>query len=530
MIRDSLARNNQKTQDSTPNLVSNPQPKEILVVASGGGISLVGSIIERGLGYIYSAVLVWWLGAESFGLFTLAMAISTLVGMIANLGLAQGVVRYGAIESQIRGRGGVHGVTVAALKIAVPASFFVMSVMLWSASSLANVFNKPELSPLLKAMAISIPFMSVQFIFLASTRALKVMKYSVIVGVFQPLIALVSAGLLFAAGYGILAISFAYSVSYMLGACLAAFYYLRLTLHKNKLKSKFAFAEMVRFSLPLSLIQWINYTNQRTEVFFLGLLPTTIDVGIYNIALRLAGLETIFIDSLNQIFGPFTSELSHQRQIEKLENLYKTVAKWAFTGGLVLFLTYMLFATTIMKLFDISFVQGTSVLIALGFAQLINAVTGPCGTVLLMSGRSGLSLMNTLILLGTSILLDWFLIPRYGLVGATLAGASTIILVNILRVIEVWATLRIHPFRWDFIKPLAAGISSFAVVYLLRFVVANDSLLMNLVYVTSFVLCFITFIILLKLNQEDTMILKAIRQKITGSASRQSSAIQNPNK
>jgi O-antigen/teichoic acid export membrane protein len=174
-----------------------------------------------------------------------------------------------------------------------------------------------------------------------------------------------------------------------------------------------------------------------------------------------------------------------------------------------------------MTFFDESYNRGAQVLIALAFAQLINALTGPCGTVLLMSGHSGLSLLNTLLLFGTSILLDWLLIPTYGLAGATLAGVLTIIFVNLLRVVEVWLTLKIHPLRWDFLKPLAAGVLGFAIVSLLRELVPMSTLFIDILWSILLILLYGIILILLKLDREDQMVLTTIQQKLAGSRSQQ---------
>jgi O-antigen/teichoic acid export membrane protein len=260
----------------------------------------------------------------------------------------------------------------------------------------------------------------------------------------------------------------------------------------------------------------INYTNQRTEVFFLGLLPTATPVGLYNIAWSLAGTETMFVSSVNAIISPFTSDLSHRRAIGQLESLYKTTAKWAFTGALMVFLVFAFSAPTIMKVFDPAYVAGAGVLIALGLARLVGSATGSAGTVLIMSGRSDLSLMNTIIILATSIGLDWFLIPRYGLAGAALAGALTVILVELLRVVEVWLTLKIHPFMWSFAKPVIAGLVGLAVAYALRAAVGLQSLWIEMVCWAIFSVIYFAIIYLLKLDAGDMLVLSTIRRRIPG--------------
>jgi O-antigen/teichoic acid export membrane protein len=167
-----------------------------------------------------------------------------------------------------------------------------------------------------------------------------------------------------------------------------------------------------------------------------------------------------------------------------------------------------------MTLFDPAYAIGATVLVWLGFAQLVNAGTGPCGTVLIMSGRSDLSFMNTVILLAVSIGLDIWLIPKYGLRGAAWAGAIAVILVNLLRLFEVWLTLKIHPFKWGFAKPIAAGVLSSVSIYFLQSRVFSEGLLLDLASLLLLIFIYIAIIYLLKLDSEDILVIDSVRRRI----------------
>ena len=491
------------------------QQRDLLTVARGGSIAFAGEAATRILHWVYSTALIWGLGPESYGMYTLAFTVVSFVGVIANLGLSQGIVRFGAINARDEGLDGIHRATMAGLRIALPVGLAITLGLLWSADFVAaSVFHKPELAPLLRALGLSVPLISVQASLLAGTMARKIMRYASIVLIVQPLAALLLAIPLMALGYGAQAVAWAFLASYVMGVVLALYYYLRLIPPQHRTRQGFSLRQMLTFSLPLALNNLINYTNQRTEVFFLGLLPGAIPVGIYNIAWSISGTETMFVQSLSMIISPFSSDLSHRRALGQLESLYKATAKWAFTGALMAFLVFLFSAPTIMSVFDPAYVAGAGVLIALSFARLFSAATGPAGTVLIMSGRSDLSLLNTIVLFATSIGLDWFLIPRYGLAGAGLAGALTVILAELLRVVEVWLTLKIHPFTWSFVKPIVAGLVGLAVVYALRTAVGLRSLWIEMACWAVFAFIYLAIIYLLKLDAADALVMRAVRNRI----------------
>jgi O-antigen/teichoic acid export membrane protein len=515
----SVSAGNMDREPAAVTKVTMPERKQedILTVARGSGVAFVGQAATRVIGWVYSTALIWGMGPESYGLFTLALAIATFVGVIANLGLSKGIVRFGAINAHEEGLSGIHRATMAGLRITLPAGLAMMLGLLLSADLLAvGIFKKPELAPLIRALGLTVPFRTLTASLLAGTMARKIMRYSVIVSIVQPLAALVLAIPLLVLGYGMQAAVLAFVVSYILGAALALYCYLRMIPRKHRTGRRFSLRQMFKFSIPLALNDLINYTNQRTEVFFLGLLPAATPVGLYNIAWSLAGTEAMFVMSVNAIISPFTSDLSHRRAIGQLESLYKTTAKWAFTGALMVFLVFVFSAPTIMNVFDPAYVAGAGVLIALGLARLLGSATGSAGTVLIMSGRSDLSLMNTIIILVASIGLDWFLIPRYGLTGAALAGALTVVLIELLRVVEVWLILKIHPFMWSFAKPIIAGLVGLAIAYVLRAAVGLQSLWIDMVCWVIFAVIYFTIIYLLKLDPGDILVLSAMRRRILG--------------
>jgi O-antigen/teichoic acid export membrane protein len=77
--------------------------------------------------------------------------------------------------------------------------------------------------------------------------------------------------------------------------------------------------------------------------------------------------------------------------------------------------------------------------------MLVATAIGPVDVVLLMGGRSSWNLGNTMVSLGASLALNLLLLPRDGLAGAAVAFAAGVLLNNLLPLVEVWWSLRLHP-------------------------------------------------------------------------------------
>ncbi|MBC8385414.1 MAG: polysaccharide biosynthesis C-terminal domain-containing protein, partial [Candidatus Cloacimonetes bacterium] len=242
------------------------------------------------------------------------------------------------------------------------------------------------------------------------------------------------------------------------------------------------------------------------------LLPR--EIGIYNICLKLALMVSLSLTSLNMIFSPTLSGLFARREKKLVEKLYKTTTKWILTISLIAFGILILFSKPILSIFGPAFINGTNILILLVFGDLINSGVGSVGTILLMSGRSKLVLINTIGITIVTGIFCLFLIPRYGMLGAALSRTITVILANIVRLLEVHYYENIHPYKLSFIKPIMAFGISFPVFFFGIRYFEPMSKLEFLLGVFLFLVLFSFLIWLFRLDSEDRYILKLIKNRI----------------
>jgi O-antigen/teichoic acid export membrane protein len=246
----------------------------------------------------------------------------------------------------------------------------------------------------------------------------------------------------------------------------------------------------------------------------LGYFATSKDVGIYGAVDRVIPLINLPLISLNSIFPPMISELYGKKDFVKIESLYKVETKWAISLGLPFFLVLSIFARPIMSIFGAGFAEGAIALIILSAAQMIIVTAGSQGQVLMMTGNQNLTLINNAFFAFTNIVLNYFLIPRYGILGAAVAGLICTATIILIEVGQVYYLFRMHPFRSDLVKPLAAGVVvSLLTLLLFRFELINLSrvniFLLGLL-VVLFIGLYFLLLIIFKLSDEDKMVIDAI--------------------
>jgi len=111
--------------------------------------------------------------------------------------------------------------------------------------------------------------------------------------------------------------------------------------------------------------------------------------------------------------------------------------------ALPVLISYFLFPSYIMGVFGENFKVGAMSLIILSIGQFFNAMSGSVGQVLNMTDREQILRNTTIIAALTNLILNYVLIPEYGINGAAFSTAISGILWNLLCVIYIYKKMGI---------------------------------------------------------------------------------------
>jgi O-antigen/teichoic acid export membrane protein len=251
-------------------------------------------------------------------------------------------------------------------------------------------------------------------------------------------------------------------------------------------------------------------------IFMLGYFATAEAVGIFSAVYRTALLVQGILLSFNTIFAPIISDLHHRREDSKLESLLKVVTKWAFSLSLPALLLLIAFSQEVLGFFGSGFVVGAASLIVLSIGQLVNSVTGSLGLMINMSGRSKITLLNSTLHLLLQAGLCLLLIPKHGILGAALASAISTVFLNAIQLLQVYFVLGMHPFRIEFLKPVAAGGGAWLVLSLARASIlqTDNSVLLLVLGFSIFLAVYGLALCGLGFDEEDKAVLQRIRARL----------------
>lgn len=195
----------------------------------------------------------------------------------------------------------------------------------------------------------------------------------------------------------------------------------------------------VRAALPFMWLGMLYMVNNRTDLIMLGSINGAHDAGIYAIAARAGELVTFFMMAANMTLGPRIARLYHEGERDLLQRLLTAaVRRVALLSAPVAILFIVAAHPLLYYLYGPAYAKGAMALQILAGAQLFNVVAGPTGNILNMTGHERFTAIGVGASVVLNVVLNGALIPFYGVNGAAIATASSLLFWNIL----LWYWLR----------------------------------------------------------------------------------------
>jgi O-antigen/teichoic acid export membrane protein len=205
-------------------------------------------------------------------------------------------------------------------------------------------------------------------------------------------------------------------------------------------------------SMPMLLMSSMNVVLNQASVIILGFYRSPEEIAIFSAASRIVILATFILMAINSIAAPMISELFHSNKKDELQSLLAFSAKGiaVFTALTTLFLFFV--GRFILGLFGQEFVAGYPILIMLLVGQTIKSLMGPASFLLNLTGYQNLTAKVMTLAVLISVVLNFLLIPRWGVMGAAIASGATMALWNVVLVILDRRIVKLDPSILYFIK------------------------------------------------------------------------------
>jgi len=403
-----------------------------LVKAASGSLGL--KILATGLGFASSLLLARLLGAGGYGGYVYALAWINLLVVPAILGFEKLTVREVAISNRNKDWSRIKGLTRFSNAVAAGLSVTI-AILVYLFLEFYSTGLEPALIPPLQLALILIPLMA-----LSRLRRAALMGYRKIVWgqlpemAVRPTLFILLIGLTgFVAGrhlsavdaiiFNIVAVSFALILG--AGMLLAV-----RPAEIRQARPHYESARWIRSAIPLALLASLQLINARVDTVMLGSMKGAEVVGVYNIALQGAGLVSFVLLASNAAVAPLVAQYFADRDMVRLQKLVTFSARAIALFSLPVAAVLVVFGKYFLAWFGDQFVIGYLVLVILVIGQFINSMFGSVGVLLTMTGHERFAAIGAGIAASVNIVLNFLLIPVWGMEGAATASMVTLLLWN----------------------------------------------------------------------------------------------------
>lgn len=421
--RDELPRSSPMTKRS-PNL-----GRWALWATSGKLVTLAGA-------FGVNALLARALSPGSLGTYFFTLSIVSLSAGVAQLGLKEAVVRVSSEALARRDFAKVKGGIYGTLALGISSSILIAVVVLAGGSFLyEDMLGLTDAAPATWLVASLIVVMTGRELLGESFRGLGRIDWATLSGEGSNTVLFALALLLIVPGATALSLDLVLGISV---ACLVVVLLIggtrlyRMT-SEVRVPSDFPVRQLLTIGLPLMISALMAVALAEAGTAILGILASPAEVALYGASVRITGLLAMPLLIVQAVIAPLVGPLWVRRDTVGLETLLRGCATLSGAVATIGFLILLLLNDPILAIvFGDFYRQAGSVVVIMGFAQLLSVATGSCGLALSMTGHQGTMLRVTALSLTVVVVATSILTLSFGVVGTALGVCSGLVVQNIM--------------------------------------------------------------------------------------------------
>lgn len=380
-------------------------------------ITFSGTFLNGLIGIFFYIILARALGPREFGIFSVSVLFLTLLADVANVGINTGIVRFVGKYFRSKREKALDYLNLG-FKVKMALTLVVM-IAAWVLIPYVStqVFGKTELSVPLRISLIG--FAGTMMFSLVTSSFDSMQKYftSNSLGVGTNFLRIVLLALLIKANllslnnslilYGMIPL-----IGFLLGFLLLPFFL-------NVSGGKGIKADFFNYTKWIALFTAISALSSRLDTFISAKFLSLEEVGIYSVAVSLSAIVPQVVLALGVVVAPklasFDSDLKALKYIKKLQLFVAALCGLGIAVGIPL--AYFVIPFFYGKVYFPSFYPFIPLLIA----QAIFLFSLPVhSAVMYYFGFPKLFILTSLVHMAIISVFGWFLIRRFGLMGASL--------------------------------------------------------------------------------------------------------------
>jgi O-antigen/teichoic acid export membrane protein len=170
------------------------------------------------------------------------------------------------------------------------------------------------------------------------------------------------------------------------------------------------------------------------------------NVAYYGVSVYIATVIIVPSRAMHQITYPLTAELLNTHNDAGLDKLYKKSSLTLFIASGILFVLIILNLNDLYLMLPENYRNGFVMVFLIGLAKVMDSLLGNINSILYNSQYYKTVLIFGVCLAALTILLNYVLIPKFGLEGAAFASFVSIFIFNLVKLVFVKIKFGIMPF------------------------------------------------------------------------------------
>lgn len=200
----------------------------------------------------------------------------------------------------------------------------------------------------------------------------------------------------------------------------------------------FEMKHWVAVSLPIFLVEGFYFTMTNADVLMIGLYLPPEQVAVYFAAVKILALVHFVNFAVRAGAAQRFSALVHSGDMAGLGRFARQTVHWMFWPSVFMAAIMIGLGDILLLLFGGEYVGGHQLMIVLTLGIVARAAAGPCESVLTMSGHEKVCAVAYGGALAANMVLNFLLIPHFGLMGAAIATAAAMVIEAVGLSLLVW--------------------------------------------------------------------------------------------
>lgn len=284
-----------------------------------------------------------------------------------------------------------------------------------------------------------------------------------------------------------------YSFCYTIPCLVLLFYLFRSGRFHLRIKfsavTRRLYKKMLTFSSYIFAGTSFNMISKTNEIFFIASINGLIATAVYTVGDNVVRFLEVPQRSMAAITTPLLASHWKNKEYQKIRELYQKSTITLLIFGIFIFSLILLNIDNLIRFLPHQYELIKEVILIIGIGKLVDLGTGVNNQIIQTSNYWRFDFFTNIVFVCVAIPLNYFLIHRFGILGAAYTNAISLTLFNLVRFIFIWWKFKMQPFTLEILIVLIISLIAYIIPHMIPFCVNIflDSFIRSIIFIPLFI-------------------------------------------